>query len=295
MNRLLIVLVATAALAQPSAPPKPDFPADNEVPNRVESSQLLQAVCPGRVVTGKEVACQAPCPAFTGFAGDDLGWSLNSVARGHFLSPSSDDAMLSTSGCEPHTMNFGGTILLTRRSQGWAMLWYKAGVDTSLCHKLPLPTGREILVCMGEYGAQGNETTSLNVEDLLRPTGNFMAEERNGHIFSVDDTTLTCGDYSGDESDPGPIIRGYIEKVTFETSPGGGIGTLSIVAHHGERAMTPKEVRKCLAEQTPGIAPDPAAEFLPPTKRYRINFLFDGTHFKPAPWNAVTARVFRIR
>ena len=40
MDRLLIVFVATAALAQPSAPPKPDFPADNEVPNRVESSSM---------------------------------------------------------------------------------------------------------------------------------------------------------------------------------------------------------------------------------------------------------------
>src|SRR5207253_2158254 len=101
----------------------------------------------------------------TSFKGDDLGWSLWRVTKGHFLSASSEDAVLSMAGCESHSENFGGSLLLTRRANGWRMLWYKAGVQTSKCHKVSLPGGREGLVCMGKDGGQGFLTASLSFVD----------------------------------------------------------------------------------------------------------------------------------
>jgi hypothetical protein len=85
----------------------------------------MEAVCPGQVQVGEAINCGNDCPSFTNFGlfGDSFEWSLKRVTRGHFLSPTSDDAVLWVEGCEPHSENFGGTILLTRNFQGWALEW----------------------------------------------------------------------------------------------------------------------------------------------------------------------------
>jgi hypothetical protein len=121
----LIFPMAAVTWAQPLNAPKTIFPSDSEDPRQAGGAERLEAVCPGRVASGKELRCRIVCPKFTGFAGDDLGWSLARVTRGHFLSPTSEDAALSMEGCESHSLNFGGTILLTRGAQRWTMLWYK--------------------------------------------------------------------------------------------------------------------------------------------------------------------------
>jgi len=103
------------------------FPSDGKSPAKASGAELLEAVCSGQVVVvGDKIGCGKEYLYFTGFADDELDWSLTGVTRGHFLSPTSDDAVLSAEGCEPHVANFGGTILLTRSFQGWVMEWYKA-------------------------------------------------------------------------------------------------------------------------------------------------------------------------
>jgi hypothetical protein len=189
MRGLLLLLVAAMAWAQP---PRTIFPSDSKDPKQSGGAALLEAVCPGRVVLGEEVGCRGPCPDVAAFGGEDLGRSLSAVTRGHFLSPQSDDAVLSMSGCEPHSENFGGTVLLTRRSQKWTVLWYKAGVDTSECHKVKLKNDREILVCLGDLGAQGTVETQLYVEDLRAPKPAGMAGN-DSVFFSLADNTSTCG------------------------------------------------------------------------------------------------------
>jgi len=159
--------------------------------------RLLEAVCPGDVTTGKDIARKTGCPDFTGFGkiGDRFSWSLGAVTRGHFLSPTSDDAVLWMQGCESHQDNFGGTVLLTKRSQRWSMLWYKTAVQTARCHKVRLRNGREILVCMGGAGAQGATATSLYSKDLLSPKPTLMAggSDDDGTFFAAFDSTELCG------------------------------------------------------------------------------------------------------
>ena len=163
---MLILLIVATAWAQP---PKTIFPSDSKDPKQSGGAALLEAVCPGRVIVGKEIGCRGTCPEFTAFRGESFEWSLYAVTRGHFLSPPSDDVALWMIGCEPHSENWGGTILLTRRSRKWTMLWYKAGVATAECHKVKLRDGREILVCLSGGGTQGYLTTQLYVEDLRDP------------------------------------------------------------------------------------------------------------------------------
>src|SRR5271170_6424220 len=65
---LIIVLLAASAWAQSVHLPAPIFPADNEKPKEGGAAELLEAVCPGKVVTGKEITCGDMCPEFTGFS-----------------------------------------------------------------------------------------------------------------------------------------------------------------------------------------------------------------------------------
>lgn len=274
MRGLLIVVLAAAAWAQSATPPAPIFPADNEKPKEGGAAELLQAVCPGKVATGKAITCGDVCPEFTGFRGDQLDWSVASVIRGHFLSPASDDVALAVLGCESHSMNFGGTVLLTKRSKKWKMLWYKAGIQTEQCNKVQLAGSREVLVCMGQFGGQGNVWTSLYVQDLLSPRWNLMANGENA-FFQVLDDTATCGWNMEDDAKPNPLSLQYIERVTFGVQRGDKT-VLSVIARYGERSMTPADVQQCAS--SPSI-------FKPPTKRYVIDFLFDGHDYHVAPWS----------
>ena len=275
----LVLLFGVAAKAQTI------FPSDGEDPNQ-DGAELLEAVCPGRVAIGKEIRCRIVCPKFTDFPDSEFVWSLARVTRGHFLSPTSEDAVLQMEGCEPHSANFGGSILLTRRSQRWIMIWYKPGVFTGRCHKIPLATGREILVCMGTYGGQGNNWTAFYAEDLLAPSNILMSADGKSTFFQVFKNTLTCGWNSDDNSKPYSLIRSAIEKVEFknDVKP-----IMSITATFGKRLLSLEDAKTCIDEQVK--KPNEPVRFYPATKSYRVDFVFNGHEFKISPYSAAFAQI----
>jgi hypothetical protein len=286
---LLILLMASTMGAQLREDSEPIFPSDSRTPNQADAAKLLEAVCPGDVATGKIIECRTGCPDFTDFGrfGDRFSWSLGAVTRGHFLSPTSDDAVLWMEGCEPHSANFGGTVLLTRRSQRWSMLWYKAGVQTAQCHKVSLRDAREILVCIGSAGGQGNSATSLYSEDLLDPKSTLMAGEADdGTFFTAFDSTLACGWNEDNKNAPFPLVRTHIDKVEFSKGKGNGASRVSVTASFGRREMEQEAVKACL-EKKDGILPD--------TKSYRMDFISSGQGYQPTPSSAETATIFKAR
>jgi len=137
-------------------------------------------------------------------------------------------------GCEPHSANFGGTILLTRTSGHWETLWYRAGVVTSRCHKVTRRDGREILVCIGSAGAQGTIETSLFMEDLLTPKTVLMASSGT-EFFTAADNTRSCGESINDAptSKPRSITIATVEKVEFPRNSVVGSASLTVTAEFG--------------------------------------------------------------
>jgi hypothetical protein len=214
---VLIFLLTALSWAQP----KPVFPDDTQDPKRAGGDELLKTVCPGHVVIGKDITCKETCPKSSAFKDDKFfDWTLSGVTRGHFLSPQSDDAALAMSGCEGGYNNYGGTILLTRQSGKWTMLWYKGGVPTKKCHRGKLQGGREILICLGGLGGQGNVWTDLYIEDLAMPLSVSLSEEQ-GTIFNAFDNSDTCGWNPQDETKPVHISSTTIDEIRFETAPDG--------------------------------------------------------------------------
>jgi len=239
-------------------------------------ADLLEAICPGNVVVASHVKCRGACPKFTSFRDEDFEWALARVTRGHFLSATSEDAALWMLGCEPHSENFGGTLLLSHSSGKWRMIWYKPGVPTDRCHRVDLQNGREVLVCIGSSGGQGFITTALFVEDMLSPKATLMAGE--SHFFEVGDDVSTCGWNMDNESKPNPLKRGYIEKVSFAVNDRKQ-SIVSVDARRGTRQMTQDDVKKCIEEQRPA-GPHRGLNFDPPATPYHDDFVFDGTNYK---------------
>lgn len=272
---VLVFLLTAFAWAQPAGAPKSVFPDDSQDPKRAGGAELLEVVCPGHVAVGKYIECKETCPESSAFKDDKFfDWTLLGITRGHFLSSDSDDAALAMTGCEGGYNNYGGTILLTRRSEKWTMLWYKGGVPTGRCHRAKLQGGREILVCLQEYGGQGNEWTDVYLEDLLMPLTAGMAG-REGTVLSVFDNSSTCGWNPQDEAKPVHITRGSIDRVQIRTALDGTFRGLTVFARSGERDMTVSQVEACTDELNPR-KPHLGLDFNAPTKPYRIDFKFDG-------------------
>jgi hypothetical protein len=270
------------------------FPSDGLPFDQAEDKELIETVCPSRVEHGGKVNCGRYCPSASAFGkwGDHFDWDLVRVTRGHFLSPTSEDAVISTEGCEPHSTNFGGSILLTRRNERWRMLWYEGGVKTQQCHKIQLKSGREILVCLGEYGGQGNVWKELYVEDLLTPVGSLMSGDKFPGFFSIEDSTLACGFNQEDEAHPFPVMRANIEDVEFK---GESIPIISVKFTLGKTPMTFEAAKACFAQQNNRTNSGGARWSLPQLRRHQMNFAFDGHSYKPTPASAALAKRLELQ
>jgi hypothetical protein len=280
LKRFLLA-VGAVAWASLAIPVMADtiFPSDGQDAKVAGAAELLQAVCPGHV-DGTDCS---PCPEFTFFA-NQFGLAMRAVSRGHFLSPTSEDAVLATVGCEPTPgESDGGTILLTRQSRQWKMLWYRLDINTSRCHKVPL-SRREILVCIDEFGGRhGWNVTALYTVDLRNP----IPSESDGwtHWFFVLRDYEDC--CTAARPDPGdPVSWGAMEGVEFGTSTAGGPPPISVTATFGKGVWTAEALKS---------RDDGGYDFeklLPPLKHYRIDFIWDGHDYKPAPASVATAKIF---
>jgi len=267
---VLLFLLTSFAWAQP----KPIFPDDTQDPKQADGAELLEAACPGHVVIGKDIACTETCPESSAFKDDkNWDWTLLGVTRGHFLSPHSDDAALAMTGCEGGYNRYGGTILLTRRSGKWNMLWYRGGVQTQQCHRGKIPGGREMLICLGGIGGQGNVWMDLDLVDFLSPSITLNSPT-DGSFFNSFDNSSTCGWNPQDEAKPVHITHEFIERVAIQTERDGTLRGLSVLGRRGERDMTVAQIKSCTDQQV--SRPRTGIDFRPPTKPYRIDFKFDG-------------------
>lgn len=142
---------------------------------------------------------------------------LNAINFGHFLGPKSEDAVVTTLGCEPHSLLFGGSFLLTKREGEWVSLGYHPGVITNHCHKLPTGSGVDFLLCSHVLGGQGSVSRVLRAYDFRtpkRPRVLFSLavwnEIRNGDAFPV-------------------AAQGVIESVRFDDLDGDGLADISFL------------------------------------------------------------------
>lgn len=269
MRAFAILAISIAALAQMPDLDKPVFKTDTIIPNSADT-ELIAAACPG-TLAGKEVMCSKSCKTFPGGGSDWAGgWKITGVLRGHFLAADSEDAVLAEEGCLPHAAFFGGSFLVTKRSDAWVQVRFLEGLITNQCHKIAASDGRDVLICQHSYGGQGYVFRDLQFVDFKSAPA---AQDRI--IFRAANTVATCG-WSATDGPPFPVENAYVVRIEFTPA------SMSVYARYGSAMLNRQQVDDCNRQHWPIV----------PTKPYRLDFLFDGQSFHIAPASREAAKLF---
>jgi hypothetical protein len=170
-----------ATPARRPTPPTP--PAEGR-----EAAALLQNVCqlaalpnatPG--VPSFGCACCAPfdgCkPSDAPVVADQAVYFPTQVVSGAFTSAGAEQRALPMAGCEPHSENYGGMVLLERSTQGFGLHRYVSGLSADQCWPVRRDDGRDVLVCTRSDVHQGTAEQQLFVWDFAASDAELLQGE----------------------------------------------------------------------------------------------------------------------
>ncbi len=228
---------------------------------------FLEMICPGQT---SDSGCRV-CPKDTAFAppASTQTWDLKAIIPGHFLSLTSDDAVVSGLGCEPHAAGMSGSYLFTRDGPAWRKVRYEAGVNAFDCKKMTGLDSRDRLVCAGSDMHQGFGDEFLCLLDPGNDTSRFDIF----FFFDVGDSLRGCVRLLD-----GTVLSGAIEQVEFAPLQEQRQVRIVVTARLG-RAVVPNDIfRKTCA---PGLSKGLRLA----TALRRYEFVFDGQDIVPAAGN----------
>jgi hypothetical protein len=197
-------------------------------------------------------------------------WEADGILFGHSLSPTSEDVVISCTGCEGHSALYGGTLLLTKQLGKWKPVWYKAGIITRHCRRVSLGTGRQILFCEATDGGMGHAIHGLYIVDLTKPK------------FAWDSIVLVADSYG----DPmlGGVQTQLIDRVTFEGTAESGL-LVHISARSGRIKMSPEDQNRLIGDSLPK----------PKLSSCQVDLRLDGDTFKMMREIAAAGRLFQTK
>jgi hypothetical protein len=238
------------------------------IPIRAETADaLLKNECRGPIIW-EEAGC------YCDRRGEEKGsvrerLSAKGVVYGHFLSPTSEDALVSGDAGESRPEGSGGSLLLTKKENEWVPVWYKSAIISRYCRRVQLETGRHILLCENEDGGMGHRYHDLFVLDPLAP-----ADWRDSALLTADSFVDQCHEDQ----------RQSIERIVAPRQLQHGRVGLTVYARSGRQILKGSRRKACI-ENRP--IPPPAM------RSYKLDFVFDGARFQIAPWSTDGATAFR--
>ena len=273
---LLAVVFVAASQAQTGSyssvnDPRPEFVAE-----------AIASVCPAeRIVldhAGWPSGCQV-CPKGSGSAGTaNNEWNLQKALSGHFLSAHEDNLLISTTGCEPHSLSGPGTFVFRMERDKPEVVNYVPGLITSQCTKAKLPDSRDTLVCQASWGAQMHEWQFVYAVRFA--TDGKPVLDR---LSQTEDTRMTCGqDEDGEKR--GTVIMAQIKAVNLALDRDGMLSGVIVDAYRWQRRLPAAEAKACREGR--------AFVSITPAKPYKVNFTFDGKHFSVTPETAYALKAF---
>ena len=120
------------------------------------------------------VGCRT-CPPFEGPAAVSDGriavdgkdfFELELYISGHFTATDVDQRLAVFKGCEPHSSNWGGSLLAERHGEKFRSLRYLSGLRPQACKAYHRPDGRDLAVCEFSDAHQSLSSDSLSVLDF---------------------------------------------------------------------------------------------------------------------------------
>lgn len=196
-------------------------------------------------------------------------FDLHTVTYGSFTAPGVEEAVASFDGCEPHSTEFGGSILLRNLHGSWVMVDYTPALITSACLTYHLRTGRDLLLCEGEDHHMAAASQGIFVCDFSREKAT-----RCRNVFGVLDTRTACGDSA---------VWGSINKAALRDLNGDGMPDLTVWVDVGQGNF-PNAGGSCNADTSRAQV-----------QRHKLDFMFqqETNSFVPAPWSKALTERFR--
>ena len=196
-------------------------------PTPSQAAELLKAICPSSIAGDPPSGCR-PCPKYTS-VGDSWPenvqelFKLDTVLYGSFTAAGAEEALAGFSGCESHATGFGGTTLLNKVSGAWVMVKYIQAWGTGACRIYHLRTGRDLLLCAGEYHNMGGGSEYIWLSSISRDDQSLSGR----NVIEVIDTRPACDDHP---------VWGTIDKAELHDLNGDGVPDLTVWLSLGQGA-----------------------------------------------------------
>ena len=207
----------------------------------------------------------------------DEVYRMATRSEGSFTAPGLRELAVTFFGCEPHSSNWGGTVLYRRSKDAWALVSYVSGVRPDRCQPYRLQTGRDVLICEAADAHQSIGVAKVFAYDFAAPDRRCWTDL----VDLVDDSSL-C------EGEPGkPLTWSTLDRVRIEHLNQDKILDLRVEGRMRSGVPSKRFHDVCMARLEKDVAPTPAqleAEhaLLGPLKRLVFNFISDGKSFKLA-------------
>ena len=205
------------------------------------------------------------CPEFSGRPNSSQGLEIDYVWYGRFTDGKRDELLLDTLGCEAHFENFGGAVLLYRKSPKSAaadrfeLAYYQPGVRLDDCLTFGGEQERSLLVCNESEMAQGEaigHVSSMEVSKheidrwrLFRWYDNSGSE--SDRVVSIVPSGMHAVDLDGDGQ---PELQVGLEiwqgsRTAFDKQDRAAARTVELVFRRkGQRFFATDKTRELLGE-----------------------------------------------
>lgn len=286
----------TVSIAPPPSPAPKAASAPVDPAADRDKLALAEQICPAAIkhVDGKVlVGCRA-CPPFSGDAGRPDGtvavdpsdfWPLELRYPGAFTKPGASEFAAVFQGCEAHSDNYGGTLLIEKTASGYRKGPYFSGVHPDSCQPYRRPDGRDLLVCQWSDAHQLSGFTRLFVYDFAQSEPDDVAKGWKDLVDVRDTSSAVCM-----YIDPTlGVYQGRVLGFHFEDRNKDGRLDLVVDIEHRHTvpsaALTAKVDKACkkappTSDEYPSI--DVASLLGAPVKD-TLELLFDGQSFRPTP------------
>jgi hypothetical protein len=284
------------AVTLPLPPPQASAPAPAPAPRAQptpppalrELAALFGQVCqlaslPDAPAGEPSFGC-ACCPPFDGCNPSDPPTETSEqvyfpsrFVGGSFTRAGADQRAMPMDGCEPHSENYGGLLVLERKSGGFALERYISGLNAAQCWGVRRDDGRDLLLCQRADVHQGTGEQLLFQLDLAEPDEKLLSAEP---LVYVSDNEM-----SGCWSDKGTVVASVeMQPPRIATRVGRPQLTLSFDVRQGP--VTDPYLARCkaLEQLAEGAAPAPTERprLLLAHKTEKLVFRFDGSKFAAA-------------
>jgi hypothetical protein len=251
-----------------------------------EKLEIARALCDAaldRVDARVRVGCRN-CPPFgpenptddTSSGPAEL-YELENLYGGSFTQPGAVEMAAVFSGCEPHSSNWGGTLLLERHESAWVITSYRSGFHPADCRVLRAPDARDRLVCIWETTHQGTTQFMLDTYDFAKVAKSDVEDDPGWQrVFALRDTS--AGECWGDFSEW--IVAGVIDTLRIVRAPSGAGPRVEVDVRFGRERPSAKFKAQCAARAANPDAPVDTTPAIAMQKR-RLAFNWSGEGLVP--------------